>query len=219
MNSVPSVVASVLSNLFTNIVLYVPQLISGIILIIIGVVVGELVKQAVLGLVSLIKMERWTKSGVIAKYDVRVWPRLLAEVLRWMILIFFLTAAVEVWGINKVSDVLNQLLVYLPNVFVAVFMGFVGLVVGNLVFDLVKHSAKGLGSGSSVSLAAFARYAILVFSALLVLHQLGVAADLIRILFTGLIAMMALAGGLAFGLGGQDLAKKILAELFEKLKI
>lgn len=216
MNSVPNVVATVLGNLFTNIVLYLPQLVSGLLLLIIGVIIGELIKQAVLGFTALIKMESWAKLG--PKYDIRVWPRLLAEVLRWMVLIFFLTASVEVWGIQKVSEVLNQLLVYLPNVFVAVFMGFVGLVVGNLVFDVVRHSAKGLGSESSVSLATLARYAVLVFSALLVLHQLGVAADLIRILFTGVIAMMALAGGLAFGLGGQELANRILTELSEKLK-
>lgn len=218
MTSVPNVVVSILTNLFTSIVLYIPQFISGIVLLLIGVIMGELVKQAVLGITAIVKMEKWTKNTPAEKYDMRVWPRLLSEILRWMILIFFLTAAVEVWGIRQISQVLNQLLVYLPNVFVAVFMGFVGLIVSNLVYDLVIHSAKSLGSDSAVTLATFARYTIVIFSSLLVLHQLGVAADLIRILFTGIVAMLALSGGLAFGLGGQDTAKKILEEISEKLK-
>ncbi len=218
MTSVPNVVVSILINLFTSIVLYIPQLISGIVLLIIGVIIGELVKQAVLGITTFINIEKWTNYTPAEKYDVRVWPWVLSEVLRWMILIFFLTAAVEVWGIPQISQVLNQLLIYLPNVFVAVFMGFVGLIVSNLVYDVVIHRAKGLGSDSATTLATFARYTIVIFSSLLVLHQLGVAADLIRILFTGIIAMLALAGGLAFGLGGKDTAKKVLEELLDKLK-
>ena len=119
---------------------------------------------------------------------------------------------------SQATIFLNEFLVYLPNVIVAVVIGFVGLLAANLVSDLVRHSVRTIGATSANSLAVFTRGAITFFTVLVVLNQLGVAQDLIRILFTGIIAMLALAGGLAFGLGGQELAKEILEELKNKLK-
>jgi small-conductance mechanosensitive channel len=67
-------------------------------------------------------------------------------------------------------------------------------------------------------MANMAKYTILVFAALAVLNQLGVAQSLIQILFTGIVFMVALAGGLAFGLGGQEVAKELLSDLKDNLK-
>ncbi len=109
------------------------------------------------------------------------------------------------------------MLLYLPNVFVAVIVGLLGFVIANLTSDVVRQSAKSLDQSAATFLAGVANYAILFFTALVILSQLGVAADLVRILFTGFVAMMALAGGLAFGLGGKDLAAEILRALRDKL--
>jgi hypothetical protein len=217
--TIPEVVASIFATLFSDVGAYLPQFVAGLILLGVGLVVANLLKDAVVGLFRLAKVETWfKKTKAIDTGSARVWLQLVGELLRWSVLILFLVAAVETWGIGKVGDLLNELLLYLPNVFVAAVIGFVGVVVGNLSADLVRHSAKGLGSTAAGSLSTFTHYAVIVFTVLLVLHQLGVAADLIRILFTGIVAMMALAGGLAFGLGGQETARKVLEALFEKLK-
>jgi hypothetical protein len=219
MVSVPGLIASIISNFFTGIAVYLPTFIAGLIVLLIGLVIAEIIKQSILGLSDLVKVEKWAADAKLASaHDIKVWPRLLAELLRWTVVILFLVGAVEVWGVKSVGEVLNQLLLYLPNVFVAVVMGLVGMVVGNLLYDIVRHGAKGVGHTSGGTIATMARYVVFVFTGLLVLHQLGVAADLIQILFTGIVAMLALAGGLAFGLGGQDTAKKILKELTEKLE-
>jgi hypothetical protein len=68
------------------------------------------------------------------------------------------------------------------------------------------------------TLSAFAKSTIIFFTVLVMMNQLGVAQDLIRIFFTGLVAMVAIAGGLAFGLGGKDTAKEILENLRKKLQ-
>lgn len=211
MVNVPGLIASIISNFFIGIAAYFPQFVAGLLVLLVGLIVAEIIEQAVLGFSQLVKVEKWAQDAKLAtSHDIKVWPKLLAELLRWIVVILFLVAAVDVWGIGRVGDVLNQLLLYLPRVFVAVFIGLVGMVVGNLVYDVVKHGARGVGHGSSVPLASLARYSIFIFTALIVLHQLGVAADLIRILFTGIVAMMAIAGGLAFGLGGQETARDIL---------
>lgn len=219
MVNVPGLVAAIVTNFFTGLALYLPQFVAGLLILLVGLLIAGVIKQVVLGFFSLIKIEKLaTEAHVPTSYDVKVWPELVGELLRWTVLILFIVAAVETWGIKSVSGVLNQLLLYLPNVFVAVVMGIVGLVVGNLVSDVVKHTSKSLGAHMAGTVATMARYAIFIFTALLVLHQLGVAADLIRILFTGIVAMLALAGGLAFGLGGQDTARDVLKGLRHRLE-
>jgi len=94
----------------------------------------------------------------------------------------------------------------------------VGILASNLTADLVRHSVKTMGSTASNSLAVFTRGTIVFFTVLVVLNQLGVAQDLVRILFTGIVVMLALAGGLAFGLGGKDVARELLEELKRKLE-
>ncbi|KKQ75840.1 MAG: Small-conductance mechanosensitive ion channel-like protein [Parcubacteria group bacterium GW2011_GWC1_38_6] len=211
MVNVPGLVAEIVSNFFTGIALFLPQFFAGLLILLVGLLIAGVVKHLVIGLFKIIKFDTFAKdSKLFPSIDVGVWPELFGELLRWTILILFIVATVETWGIKKVGDFLNQLLIYLPNVFIAVVMGLVGVVVGNLVSDVVKHGSKSMGAHATGSLASLARYAIYVFTLLLVLHQLGVAADLIRILFTGVVAMLAIAGGLAFGLGGQDTAKDIL---------
>lgn len=216
--NVPQLVASIISSFFTGLALFLPQFLAGLLLLIVGLLIASVIKQVVIGFFGLIKVEQVAKEAKLSPaFDIKVWPELIAELLRWTVLILFIVAAVETWGIKRVGEVLNQLLLYLPNVFIAVVLGMVGVVVGNLVSELVKHSSKSLGAHSAGHLAAMARYAVFVFTALVVLHQLGVAADLIRILFTGFVAMLALAGGLAFGLGGQDTARDVLKGLRDRL--
>jgi len=141
----------------------------------------------------------------------------LAELVKWTIIILFLIPTLETWGLSKATEVLNQFLFYIPNVIVAVIIGFVGIVISNLAADLVRQSVKSAGDSASGSLAVFTRSTIMFFTVLIMLNQLGVAQDLIRIFFTGLVTMLAIAGGLAFGLGGKEYAKEILDELKKKL--
>ncbi|MBI3342406.1 hypothetical protein HY024_04770, partial [Candidatus Curtissbacteria bacterium] len=83
----------------------------------------------------------------------------------------------------------------------------------------ISYSAsKSLGKNLAHSVALVARWSILIFVGFLVLNQLGVAQELIRILFAGIVAMLALAGGLAFGLGGQGVARSMLEAVWERFK-
>ena len=116
------------------------------------------------------------------------------------------------------TTILNSLLLYLQNVIVSVVIALVGYIVSNLAHDIVLQSIKQVQKKVSLTIAMLAKYVILVFTGLVVLNQLGVAQDLIKILFTGIVTMLALAGGLAFGLGGQTAAKELLEDLKKKFK-
>lgn len=225
MEAIGVTIAGIVTTFLAQVGGYLPQFLGGLVLLLIGLAVAALLKEIVLRFLRFLRVEEWL-GGVTDWFNkirtdrgVRsgVWANVVAELARWTIVILFLVPAAEAWGLPKVTDLLNQVLLYIPNVFVAVVIGFIGLVAAKLVSDVVKHAAKGLGSESANLLATIGRWALGFFTALVVLNQLGVAADLIRILFTGIVAMLAIAGGLAFGLGGQEAAKKVLSDLQKKV--
>lgn len=213
------IINSVIGNFFQKLVNFLPNLFVGILILLIGIVMAEILRKLFHSFVKLFKIEVILhKSGVASKAELDIWKDVLAELLKWTIIILFLLPTVEVWGLSRVTVVINQLIFYLPNVIVSVIIGFVGLVVANISSDLVKHSIKTINSSAASTLSVLSKSIIIFFTILIVLNQLGVAQDLIRILFTGIVAMLAIAGGLAFGLGGRDIAASILEELRKKIK-
>lgn len=226
MEAIGATVANILGNFFIQLGNYLPQFVAGLVLLLIGLAVAALLKEVVIRFLAFLKVDEWfgnvsswfnrLRSEKVGKG--KVWVKLLAELVRWTIVILFLVPAAEAWGLTRITDLLNQFLFYVPNVFVAVVIGFIGLVVARLVSEVVRNASQGLGGTSSNLLATTARYALFFFTALVVLNQLGVAADLVRILFTGIVAMIAIAGGVAFGLGGQESAKKLLSEIQKKIE-
>lgn len=210
---------TILFDFFRNMGAFMPSLFGGLLILVVGLLIGSIFKQLILTVVTFSKIDLlFHKTKLIKKEEVNVWTEVLSEILKWMLIIVFLVPALEVWGLSRATVVVNQILFYLPNVVVAVVIAFVGILASNLTADLVRHSVKSMGSTASNSLAVFTRGTIMFFTVLVVLNQLGVAQDLIRILFTGIVAMLALSGGLAFGLGGKDLAKEILEDLKSKMK-
>jgi len=212
-------VDKVISNFWRKFTNYLPDFFGGLLILIIGLIIANLLKKFIKTIFRFIKLEALLqKTRLLERSEVKIWEDVLTEVMHWTVVILFLIPTLEVWGLARATVVLNQFLFYLPNVIVAVVIAFIGLLASNLVADLVRHSIKTLGASSANTLAVLSKGVIVFFTVLIVLSQLGVAQDLIRILFTGIIAMLAIAGGLAFGLGGKDLAREILEELRNKLK-
>ena len=218
-NNLTAIILTTLSSAIMSFQSYLPRFLAGLILIILGLLVSRAVRSLVLALLKALRVAKFLVQIRVVREEgsVRVWEVLLAELARWSVTILFLIPTVEVWGLSKVTDILNGLLLYLPNVFVAVIVGLLGFVFANLAYDIVQHGVAGLEEKPARALAGVAHYAILFFTFLIILSQLGVAADLVRILLTGFVAMLALAGGLAFGLGGKDLAAEALRSLRDKL--
>ena len=214
-----AVINPIFTEFWARFALFLPAFIGGLLILIFGLIVATILKRLLLTLFAFFQLDRLsTRSGAVGKNEVRLWEEILVEVLRWTVVVLFLIPTLEVWGLSRATTVLNQLLFYLPNVIVAVIIGFVGLVFSNLVSNLVRQSVKTMGATSANALAVFSKTAIVFFTVLVVLNQLGVAQDLVRILFTGIVGMLAIAGGLAFGLGGKDIARDLLIDLRKKVK-
>ncbi|MDO8460947.1 MAG: hypothetical protein Q7S38_00735 [bacterium] len=202
-----------------GVVNFVPNFLAGVLILLIGIIVASILKQGLIEIFKALNVESFlSKYGVPEAKKEFNWSHILAEIVRWFVLVIFLIPTADVWGLPQIVTVLNTFLLYLPNVFVSAIIALVGFVFARLGHDLILASTHGVSPDTAQGIASVTRWAIIVFVLLAVLNQLGVASDLVRILFTGFVVMVALAGGIAFGLGGQGTARDILEALRKKLE-
>ncbi len=222
MGSVPDVGQTIISSLNNGIFAvlnFIPKFVAGVVILLLGIIIASIIKQVVVEIFKALRIEAFLRRyGVPEMKEEFSWTNIFAAIIRWFVIIIFLIPTADVWGLPQIITVLNQFLLYLPNVFVAAIIAVVGLVFAKLARDVVFASTRKISVDSAHTVSSVAQWAVIVFVILAVLNQLGVASDLVRILFTGFVAMIAIAGGIAFGLGGQDSAKDALNSLRKKLK-
>ena len=212
-------VNSILARFWLSFIDFLPNFFGGLIILVIGLVIAAILKSILISVFRLVRLDRLlARTKLVGQEQTKLWEDVLTEIVRWTVILLFLVPTLEVWGLQKATSVVNEFLLYIPNVFIAVVMGFVGLVLANLVSDVVRNGVRSVKGASANALATLAKTALLFFTALVVLNQLGVAQDLVRILFTAIVGMLAIAGGLAFGLGGKEHAKELLDDLKKNLK-
>lgn len=207
-------------DLWASVIGFLPEILAALVVLIIGLIVATALGKLVRKLVELSRVDRAIdRTGVRRRAEeagIKLSiATLLGWIVKWFLVVVVLIAVADILQWEQVTSFLTQVALYLPNVIVAVIILGVGLVIGQFVHDVVVRAvtASRLPNTSSGTLGALAKWAIIVFALLAALIQLGVAQRLIEILFAGIVAMMAIAGGLAFGLGGREQAQKWLARL------
>lgn len=215
-------IVSAITDSLTATADFLPNFLASITIFIIGVVVGSVLRRVLIRLLEAVSFEKALSTTGIPQALKRTETtltvsNLLGELLRWFAILIFLLPAVDQLGLGAVNDVLKSLLLYIPNVVVAVIIVAIGAIFAKIARDFVTATATGLGAQLAQIIGEVARWAIIIFAFLAALNQLGVATDLIRILFTGFVAMVAIAGGLAFGLGGKETAEKVLRRFFDRI--
>ena len=218
MNGATQIVLDSFSDFWAKFTGFVPTLLLAIALLFAGFIVAwifEVISKKILRAVKL--EEIVAKVGIkhlFEKAGLKItFTRLLAGVVYWFVLIVFLAAVVNVLGLTQLSEFLDGLVAYLPNVIAVVAILIIGILVGNLLYNVVKNASESARISAAGFLASLTKWAIFVFAFVAALVQLKVAPDLLKILFTGFVVMLSLAGGLAFGLGGKDAAKDVIDKL------
>lgn len=140
---------------------------------------------------------------------------IVAKAGAYYVFLVFFRYAIVVIGINEVEKFMAELLTYLPSLFIAVVIWFFGYRFANLVHDIVFHTLKLSKQKTAKIIASGAKMIVLFFTLMVVLDKVGIATNIIEIILTGFIAMVALAGWIAFGLWWKDVAQEIL-ESFRK---
>lgn len=211
-----------LMGLWQRFVSVVPALIGAIIVFIFGWIIAVALGKLVEKIIKTLKVDHaLDKTGFGRKFsDVGISSSVSAffgGLVKWFLILVFLMAASDILGLAQVTSFLNSILLYIPNIVVAVVILAIAFLVGNFVYGVVKGSTKAAGVMSARFLAAISKWAIIIFGILAALIQLGIATSLVNTIFIGLVAMFAIAGGLAFGLGGQEEARMMLRKIREEI--
>jgi small-conductance mechanosensitive channel len=139
--------------------------------------------------------------------------------IKWFIIVVFLMTSLAVLGLQQVNAFLREVvLAYLPQVIIAALILILATVVADFMRKVVSGAAKAANVRGANMVGSISYYAIWIFALIIALSTLGIAPQFMQILFTGIVAMLAIAGGLAFGLGGRDAAQKALENVSENMK-
>lgn len=212
-----------LQSLWQSFLAFIPAVIGAIIVFLIGWAIAAGVGRLVSEILKRIKFNQLFEKGVwknaLVKAEIKAEPsEFFGAIVKWALVIVFLLAAVEILKLNQFATFLRSVLAYLPNVIIAALIFVVTVIVVDIVEKLVRAGVESVKVGYGQMISAVVRWSIWAFAILTILYQLGVARPFMETLFTGLIAMLVISFGLAFGLGGKDVAGEILQDLKRKLK-
>ena len=215
------VVVGSLLNVWMQFWGFVPNLLVALLILILGLIVAAGLGALVEKLFEGLKLDSFLEKVGLKPYFERAGLRLrgaffLGRLIYWFVAIAFLLAVSDSLGLSALSGFLNSVLAYLPNVIAAVLIMLAAIVLGNFVRRIVMASVMSAKLHAAHFLGTLTWWAIVVFGFLTALSQLNIATAIIQSIVTGFIAMLALAGGLAFGLGGRDYAAYLLNRLRER---
>lgn len=216
-------VSIAVNNILATGVAFIPRLLAAIVMFLFGLLLAGWVKTIVKKVLQLVNISQFTKNSAIdtflkeAQVKVKI-EELLGEVARWLIVILFFITAVNILGLTTVSAFLTGVLSYLPKVFSAALIFVAGLVVAGFVEGVVKGAVGSINPATGRLVGKMSSYTVMIFTSLAAISELGIAAQFINSLFIGFVAMLALAFGLAFGLGAKDIVASLLGDWYKTFK-
>jgi hypothetical protein len=201
------------TNALNNLLAAIPAIIGALLILLIGWLLSNAAAALVLRVMRRANVDRVFAEhgdGVYPAGAMRYTPSVVAaEVVRWLIRIVFLIAAANALNLPQVSELLNQILLWIPNLIVAAIILLVAPVLARFVRGAIEVTAGRMGFSNAPLLGRIAQIAIVAFAVVIAVNQVGIAANLVNTLFIGLVAALAIAFGLAFGLGGREVAAEI----------
>jgi hypothetical protein len=212
---------SSLQGLWWSFIQFAPRLIIAVVFFVVGWLLGSLISKAIEQVFNSLKIyslfrsigadDFFRKAGVNLNTGYFV-----GELVKWFVVIVFLLPSLNLVGLTDVSAFLtNSVLGYLPQVIIAAFVLIIAAIVAEGLSKTILATAKAMNLASARMLAMVAKYAVWIFAIIIALGKLGLG-DYMSILFSGIVAMLALAGALAFGLGGKEHASRLLSKLSEE---
>ena len=194
----------------------IPKIIGFALVLIVGWIIASAVAGLVTRVLHAVRFDDLTQRAGIAdlarKSGMRMTPsQLLGGIAKWFIRLIALVVAFDALGLPAVSDVLRSFLLFIPNLVVALVVLVIGGFAARALGKLVRGAVSETGTGNADMLALVAQGAVWAFAIIVAVNQIGVASVLVNTLFAAITFGLALAFGLAFGLGGRDTAAKIVA--------
>ncbi|HYE22427.1 MAG TPA: hypothetical protein VD998_02435 [Verrucomicrobiae bacterium] len=212
-----------LENLYARFINFLPNFLVAVIILVVGWLVAVSLAKLIKTALQSAKVDELGDKMGLDQVSARTGMKMsisgtIAWLIKWFLLIALFLAAADILGLDQISDFLNAVLLYIPNVVAAAAILLVGMLLAGFLSRLVRSSVAAAGLSSAEFLGTVTQWSIMVFAILATLDQLKVAQPFVQTLFTGFVVMLALAGGLAFGLGGREHAGRVLDKLEKDIK-
>lgn len=200
---------------------FLPNILAAILILLVGWIIAKLFKAAVSRGLKLVRFstlaEKAGIDGFLKKGGVkRTSTELLAVLVYWLVMLIVLVTAVNSLGLEVASQLLTQMLLYIPNIIVAVVVVAVGLYAAGFVAAIVRTAAANAGIAEAAFVAALSRYALIIFTFAIALNQLRIGQEIVANGFMLLFGAACLAAALAVGLGAREVVSQHLNERFGK---
>jgi hypothetical protein len=220
---ITTVVTDAWNAFAVKITAFLPALIGAIIIFVAGWIIARLVKFGVERLLKLVRFDKATEKAGVQEFlkkgaIVKTPAEIIGSLVYWFIMILVIIASLDALGLPIVSDLLNSIFLYIPNVVAAIIVLILGFLLGNLLSAVVRTASSNAGLKNAEGLGKLALYAIVFFSGAIALIQLGIGEDIVASAFGLVFGAAALGLALAFGLGGRDVAAEYLKRWLEEKK-
>jgi hypothetical protein len=198
---------------------FLPSLLGALVVLLVGWIVAGLLARLIERGLGALGFERAVEhSGVgdvLRKSGTkRTASGVVALLIKFFVFLIFLQAAANVLGIAQLTEVLNRIVLYIPNIIVALAILVIGALVAKVLAGVVRGTVSELGVGNPALLGILTQYIVIGVAVIAALDQLAIAPTLVTTLLIGLVGSVALALGLAFGLGGRDVAREITQQWY-----
>ena len=207
----------------TKITVFLPKLLGAIIIFVVGLLIAKLVKMMVVKLLRVVRFDgaadKTGVKGFLEKGNItKTSSEIVGMLIYWFVMILAIIASLDAMGLPIVSDILNDIFLYIPNVVAAIVVLVLGFLLGSLLSAVVRAAASNAGLAAPEGLGNAALYSVVFFSVSVALIQLGIGEEIVISAFTIAFGAAALALALAFGLGGKDVAAAYLKRILEEKK-
>lgn len=212
-----------LAGALNTILSAIPRIIGFLLVLIVGWIISSLLARGVEALLHAVKFNELARRSGFADFVQKMGVRddssgVIASIVKWFVRLITLVVAFDTLGLPAVSNVLQQLLLWLPNLVVALVVLVIGGLAANALSQLVRGASDEAGFSNPEMLATVTRVAVWAFTIIVAVNQLGIATTLINTLLIGVVGAFTIAFGLAFGLGGRDKAAQLLERAGRKVE-
>ena len=199
----------------------IPKIIGFALILAIGWFIASALARVVATVLRSIRFNELAQRAGLSDFVSRMGMHMdpasfVANIAKWFVRLIVLVVAFDALGLPAVSQVLESFLMWIPNLIVALAVLVIGGLAAKALSSLVRGATSESGLGNPDLLATITQVAVWAFAIVIAVNQVGVATTLVNTLFMGTVGALALAFGLAFGLGGRETAGRIVQGWYER---
>lgn len=209
--------------MFDRVMGFLPTLISVLVILFVGWIVSTLIQKAITRFLKLARLDTVSEkigvSNVLTKGDINyTLSEIIGVMVYWLLMLVVVLMAVNVLQLTVAAELLNQVILYVPNVIASVFILVLGIFFANIVANTVRTATATAGVRQARTLGQFTQVIIVIFAIFEALKQLRVDLTIIELFIKAVLFALALGVGLAIGLGCKDIASRHVGQLIDSFK-